>query len=117
MFVLYGPIGDGPEWRATRGAISEDFPTSAAAFAGAMRLAGGVKGKIRRTRFLAPAPPPAPAPEPEPEPEPEPAPAWEGMTAKELAQAIKAGDLDEHLDAIEAAESRKSVIRAINGRR
>ena len=61
MFVMYGPIGDGPEWRATRGKVSQDFKTSAMAYAGALRLAGGNKGKLRRARYAAP---PAPAPTP-----------------------------------------------------
>ena len=113
MFVMYGPIGDGPEWRATRGEVSEDFQTSAKAYAGALRLAAGNKGKLRRVLFPAPleikageiANPTDYLPN------------WDKMKRTELIAAIKAGDMDGHLDDIEAGETRKSVLSAITGRR
>jgi hypothetical protein len=131
MFVRYGPIGDGPEWRAVRGHVSQDFKTSALCYAGALRLAGNNKGKLRRARFPAPkldaSAPGDVGPGEIADPKAYEAakaggriaerPAWSGMSAKALAKAIKAGDMDDHLDAIEAGETRKSVLSAIAGRR
>lgn len=107
MFALYGPVGSGDTWRASRGAVAKDFGDSASAFTCAVRLAGGNRGKVRRTRYAADVVNAGTIVET----------PWKGMGAKALAKAIKAGDFDERLDAIEVDESRKSVLSAIAGRR
>jgi hypothetical protein len=76
-----------------------------------------------------PQPRPEPQPEPQPEPEPEPEPQPQGFDASAVLMAplavlirgIKAGEYDDHLDALseaeQAGEARRRVLAALKRRR